>query len=46
MERWRCPVCGYIHEGPLPDDFVCPKCGRPGSIFVKAEEEDGEKKED
>ncbi|MGN0355034.1 MAG: flavin reductase [Muricoprocola sp.] len=21
-----CKVCGYIHEGELPDDFICPLC--------------------
>ena len=39
MEKWRCPVCGYIHEGPMPDDFVCPVCKQPGSNFVMVEEE-------
>ena len=34
-ERWLCPVCGYIHEGPLPADFVCPLCKQPASVFVK-----------
>ena len=34
-EQWRCPVCGYIHEGPLPSDFICPRCEQPASIFVK-----------
>ncbi len=23
---WVCKVCGYIHEGDLPDDFICPLC--------------------
>ena len=31
----ECPVCGYIHEGPLPSDFICPRCEQPASIFVK-----------
>ena len=39
MEKWRCTVCGYIHEGPMTDDFKCPKCGAPASAFVKLEEE-------
>ncbi len=39
MEKWKCTVCGYIHEGPLPDDFKCPRCGAPASKFVKLEEE-------
>ncbi len=38
MERYRCTVCGYIHEGPLPEDFKCPKCKQPASVFVKIEE--------
>ena len=21
MEKWKCSVCGYTHEGPLPQDF-------------------------
>ena len=21
-----CKVCGYVHEGDLPDDFICPLC--------------------
>lgn len=35
VEKWRCPVCGYIHEGPLPADFVCPVCNMPGSAFER-----------
>lgn len=38
MEKWKCTVCGYIHEGPMTDDFVCPKCKQPASKFVKLEE--------
>lgn len=36
-EQWRCSVCGYIHEGPMTDDFVCPICKQPASVFVKVE---------
>ena len=39
MEKWKCTVCGYIHEGPIPDGFKCPKCGAPASAFVKMEDE-------
>ncbi len=35
LELWRCPVCGYIHEGPLPNDFICPRCEQPACIFEK-----------
>lgn len=41
MEKWKCSICGYIHEGALPEDFVCPICRQPASAFVK--EEAGEK---
>ena len=39
MEKWRCTVCGYIHEGPLPADFKCPRCHQPASVFVRVDEE-------
>ena len=39
METWKCSVCGYIHEGPLPEDFRCPVCKQPASKFVKVEPE-------
>ncbi len=38
MEKWKCTVCGYIHEGPLPADFRCPVCKQPAEKFVKIEE--------
>lgn len=38
MEKWKCSVCGYIHEGPLPADFVCLRCKQPASVFEKTEE--------
>ena len=34
-ERWKCSVCGYIHEGALPDGFVCPRCRQPAAAFVR-----------
>lgn len=37
MEKWKCSVCGYVHEGPMPEGFKCPRCGQPASAFVKAE---------
>ena len=39
MEMWKCSVCGYVHEGPLPEDFTCPVCKQPASKFVKIEPE-------
>lgn len=38
MEKWKCTVCGYIHEGSMTDDFICPVCKQPASKFVKIEE--------
>lgn len=37
-ERWKCSVCGYIHEGPLPADFVCPVCRHDRSFFEAIKE--------
>ena len=39
VETWKCSVCGYVHEGPLPEDFTCPVCKQPASSFVKVEAE-------
>lgn len=38
MEKWKCSVCGYVHEGPMTPDFKCPRCKQPASAFVKMEE--------
>ncbi len=34
-EIWRCRVCGYLHEGPLPPAFTCPVCRQPAEAFEK-----------
>ena len=37
-ETWVCGVCGYVYEGDLTkeaDDFVCPVCKQPKSMFEK-----------
>ena len=39
MVKYRCTICGYIYEGELPEDFVCPLCKQPASVFEKIEEE-------
>ena len=28
-----CKVCGYVHEGDLPEDFICPLCKHGASDF-------------
>jgi flavin reductase (DIM6/NTAB) family NADH-FMN oxidoreductase RutF/rubredoxin/flavodoxin len=37
IERWVCKICGYVHEGPLPDDYVCPICKHGKDVFEKME---------
>ncbi len=37
MKKFRCPVCGYIHEGSEPPAF-CPQCKVPGEKFVEVVE--------
>ena len=38
MAKYKCKVCGYIHEGELTSDFKCPVCKQPASAFEKIEE--------
>jgi len=30
--RWRCLICGYIHDGEKPP-VRCPVCGAPAKMF-------------
>ncbi len=32
---YRCKICGYVHEGELPEDFVCPLCKHGAADFEK-----------
>jgi len=32
MRRWRCSVCGYVHEGDAPPE-KCPNCSSPKEKF-------------
>ena len=34
-EEYICSICGYVHEGELPEDYVCPMCGVDKSLFKK-----------
>lgn len=36
-EAWKCSVCGYVHQGAMTADFVCPVCKQPASVFEKQE---------
>lgn len=40
--KYRCKICGYVHEGELPEDFICPICKQPASVFEKVEEQPAE----
>lgn len=42
--RWRCKVCGYIHEGDAPP-AECPICGAPADMFKRLEDAAGTTKE-
>ena len=34
-ESWVCKICNYVHEGPLPADFVCPWCKHGAEAFER-----------
>ena len=40
MKKYRCTICGYIHEGELTEDFKCPRCNQPASAFELVEEKE------
>jgi NAD(P)H-nitrite reductase large subunit/rubredoxin len=37
MKKWRCRICGYIHEGDSPPE-TCPVCAAPAEDFVPMED--------
>jgi rubrerythrin len=39
MKRWRCIICGYIHEGESPP-YRCPICAAPARMFEEITAED------
>lgn len=38
MKKWKCTICGYVHEGDQPPE-ACPKCKQPADKFVEVKEE-------
>lgn len=54
MKKYRCTICGYIYDeaiekvkfSDLPDDWQCPLCGAPKSLFEELRDDEDEKKED
>lgn len=53
MAKYRCTVCNYVYDesketkkfDELPDDWRCPVCNSPKSVFVLLEETTGKNKE-
>ena len=37
--KYRCKICGYVVEGSLPEDYVCPICGAKHDAFEQEIEE-------
>ena len=35
MAKFKCKLCGYIHEGELNDYYECPLCHAPATKFEK-----------
>jgi len=40
MKKFRCTICGYIHEGDEAPER-CPQCKAPASKFVEVVEQEG-----
>ena len=38
MAKWKCSICGYVHEGAEAPN-QCPICNQPKEKFIKLEEE-------
>ncbi|MBR5859341.1 MAG: MBL fold metallo-hydrolase, partial [Clostridia bacterium] len=32
-KKYVCKICGYVHNGELPDDFTCPLCKKGKEFF-------------
>jgi len=45
MKKWKCIICGYIHEGETPPES-CPICKAPASKFILLEEGDADDSQD
>jgi len=39
MKKYICTVCGYVYEGELPSDFICPICGVGVDKFEEMKED-------
>ena len=51
--KYRCKMCGFVYDDDkqkvkfedLPDDWKCPMCGAPKSLFEPVKEEAAESAE-
>jgi len=43
-KKWKCTICGYIHEGETPPD-KCSVCGADKSKFIEIKEETPQQQE-
>ncbi|MGM9834826.1 MAG: [FeFe] hydrogenase, group A [Bacilli bacterium] len=34
MKKYRCKVCGYIHNDEINNEFICPECGATKNNFI------------
>lgn len=39
MKKYICTVCGYVYEGELTSDFICPICGVGADKFEEMKED-------
>jgi len=39
LRRWRCTICGYIHDGDQPP-YQCPICRAPAAMFEEIKSPD------
>ncbi len=44
MKKWKCSVCGYIHDGDEPPE-KCPVCGADKSKFVELQPDENKGEE-
>lgn len=33
VKKYRCKICGHVHEGDFPEGYVCPLCKQPKEMF-------------
>ncbi len=54
MKKYRCSICGFIYDDAkekvlfedLPENWTCPLCGAPKSLFVLVDEDEEKQKKE